>query len=255
MHSEERQEKILKIIDQKSRVSVDELVMLFSVNTMTVRRDLILLENRGLLRRFHGGAISCRGRSYEPPFLVRSEDHRKEKEGIGKKAAELINDGDSIAIDVGTTTLEVARNLKGKTDLTIITSSLQVAGELMDNPNFRILLPGGIIKASEPSLIGDLTVSAIHNFFVDKLFLGVGGVDFSAGLTEYNLDDAQIKKALIQRAKDIILVTDSTKFNRIAFAYIAPISVVNRIVTDDSLDGKDIKKIKDMGIELLLVKN
>jgi DeoR/GlpR family transcriptional regulator of sugar metabolism len=254
MYSEERQEKILLIIDQRSHVSVEELANLFSVNVMTVRRDLILLENKGLLKRFHGGASSCRGRSYEPPFLVRSEDHRKEKESIGKKAAELINNGDSIAIDVGTTPLEVVRNLKEKTDLTIITSSIRVANELMDNPNFRILLTGGIVNSGEPSLIGDLAVSAINKFYVDKLFLGVGGIDFIAGLTEYNLDDAQIKKVLIQKAKDIILVTDSTKFNRIAFAFIAPINAVNRIVTDDSLDGKSIKKIKEMGIELILVK-
>jgi DeoR family transcriptional regulator, fructose operon transcriptional repressor len=256
MNSKPRQEEILLFIDQKKHVTINELVKMFSVNAMTIRRDLIALENQGLIRRYHGGAGSSHGRSYEQPFMIRSDEHKNEKEQIGKTAAVLIKDGDSIAIDVGTTALEVARNLKGKLDLTIITNSLRVVNLAIEScPKNRIILPGGIVNISEPSLTGDLTVSSFENFFVDKLFLGVGGIDFDEGLTDFNFEDAQIKKTLIKKAKEIILVADSSKFNRIAFAYIAPISKVNRIVTDDSIDRRWVKKIKEIGIELILAGN
>jgi len=252
VNSKQRQQQILTIIDQKSKVSINELVELFSVNAITVRRDLESLEGRGLLKRYHGGASSNRGRSYEPPFLVRSNVHKKEKEWIGQKAASFIKDGDSIAIDVGTTALEVARNIKGKTNLTIITTSLRVVNEVISCPNIRIFIPGGIVNADEPSIRGELAVSVLENFFIDKFFLGVGGVDFSAGLSEYNFEDAQIKKTLIKNSKEIILTTDSSKFNRMAFAYVAPLKIVNRIVTDDELDVNSRKKIRDLGIDLII---
>jgi DeoR family transcriptional regulator, fructose operon transcriptional repressor len=252
MNSKERQEQILKIIDQKSRVSINELVELFSVNAMTVRRDLEWLERRGLLRRHHGGASSNLGRSYEPPFLVRSDEHKHEKELIGIKAAGLIKDGDSVAIDVGTTALEVAKNLKGKTNLTIITLSLVVVQEIITLPDIRIFVLGGLVNKSEPSLTGELALSAIENFFIDKYFLGVGGVDFSSGLSEYNFEDAQLKKVLIRNAKEVILVADSSKFNRTTFAHVAPLKVVHRIVTDDSLDSASRKEIKKRNIGLLI---
>lgn len=254
MNSKERQEQILKIIDQKSQVSINELIELFSVNSMTVRRDLELLEGKGLLKRHHGGASSNLGRSYEPPFLVRSEKNKIEKELIGKAAAGLIKDGDSVAIDVGTTALEVARNIKGKTNLTIVTLSLVVVQEIIALPNIRIFVLGGMVNKSEPSLTGELALSAIDHFFVDKFFLGVGGVDFSYGLSEYNFEDAQLKKVLIRNAKEVILVADSSKFNRTAFAYVAPLKVVHRIVTDASLDPATMKKIENRDIDLLIAK-
>ncbi len=248
---DERHNKIVEIIETKSRITVKELVDLFSMNEMTIRRDLQDLEKKGLLQRVHGGAISSRGRSYEPPFIKRSSDNSSAKEKIGIKAAELIQDGDSIALDVGTTTLEIANNLKGKTNLTILTPSFRIANILADNPNIRIICTGGILRASEHSLIGDLAVSAISNFYFDKLFLGMGGIDFSAGLTEYNLDDAQIKKALIHNAKEVILVADSSKFNKVAFTFVAPLRIVSRIITDDNIDSETINKAKEANIELI----
>jgi len=252
MFIEERHQKIIEIIESKSRVTVKELVEQFQLNEMTIRRDLLELEKSGLLQRVHGGAICVRGRSYEPPFIKRSLDKQNEKEKIGVKAAELINDGDSIALDVGSTTIEIANNLKGKTNLTILTPSVRIANILADNPNIRIICTGGILRPSEHSLIGDLAISAINNFYVDKLFLGMGGVDFEAGLTEYNLDDSQVKKALIQKAKEVILVTDSSKFNKVAFTFVAPIKAVSRIVTDSKIDNETARRLKEVNIEVII---
>jgi DeoR/GlpR family transcriptional regulator of sugar metabolism len=252
MFIEERHKKIVEIVESKSRVTVKELAEEFNLNSMTIRRDFFELEKKGLLQRVHGGAICARGRSYEPPFIKRSTDNLEAKQKIGRKAAEYIHDGDSIALDVGTTTIEIAENLKGKTNLTILTPSIRIAQILADNPNIRIICTGGILRPNEHSLIGDLAIATINNFYVDLLFLGMGGIDFAAGLTEYNLDDAQIKKALIKNAKEVILVADSSKFKKVAFTFISPIKVINRIITDSKIDNEVARRIKEVDIELII---
>jgi DeoR/GlpR family transcriptional regulator of sugar metabolism len=252
MISEERHQIILGLLDSQGSVTVADLVVRLDVSEMTVRRDLDALERKGLLRRVHGGAVSARGRSYEPPFLSRSTKHRAEKERIGQVAASLVNNGDSIILDVGTTTLEVARHLTDKRNLTIITPSFHIASLLAEQPGIRLILTGGILRPGELSLIGSLAERAFQDFFVDKLFLGTGGIDFEAGLTEFNLEDALIKKAMLRSAKEIIIVTDASKFGQVAFAAIAPLNIVSRIVTDASLDSVTHTRLQAENIEVIL---
>ena len=181
------QQAILDLLDENGSIQVTELVSRFAVSDMTVRRDLDALEQKELLRRVHGGDISDRGRSYEPPFLTRSFEFLEQKRRIGIAAASLVKNGESLALDVGTTTLEVARNLVEKKNLTIITPCFQIAALLSENPDIRLILTGGILRPGEHSLIGHLAERAFQDFYVDKLFLGAAGVDFQAGLTEYSL--------------------------------------------------------------------
>lgn len=253
MLSVERQQEILSLLDKHHSVQISELVERFNTSEMTIRRDLGALERKGLLRRVRGGAISNRGRSYEPPFLVRSKDRTEEKKRIGSMAASLIKSGESIMLDVGTTTLEIARNLSNHQNLTVITPCFQIAALLVEHPNIRLIVTGGILRRGELSLVGHLAEQAIEEFYVDKLFMGVGGADLEAGFTEFNLEDTLIKKAMIRRAKEITVVADSSKFGQVAFTVIAPLGVANRIITDDALPQQTADKIRELGIELILV--
>ena len=177
MISDQRHQTIINLLEDLGAVTVSDLVKEFKVSEMTIRRDLDILENQGLLRRVHGGAVSRRGRSYEPPFMLRTSENLENKIRISQAAADLIQNGDSITLDVGTTTLEIARHLQNKQDLTVITPSLQIANELINHPGIRLILTGGILRIGELSMVGHLAERIFEDFFVDKLFLGAGAVD------------------------------------------------------------------------------
>lgn len=266
MLSQERQQSILDLLTERGSVTVNDLVTRFAVSEMTIRRDLDLLERKGLLRRVYGGAVLERSRSYEPPFLTRSAEFQEEKQRIGRAAAALVKNGESLALDVGTTTLEVARSLAASSansahsggrveqkNLTIITPCFQIAAVLAETPGIRLILTGGILRPSELSMIGHLAERAFQEFFVDKLFLGAAGVDFEAGVTEYNLEDTLVKKAMLRSAKEVILVVDASKFNRVAFTAITPLSAIDRIVTDSRIDPRVKSRLENENIEVIVV--
>jgi DeoR/GlpR family transcriptional regulator of sugar metabolism len=232
---EERYRYIVSQIDCAGSVRMADLVSELGVSEMTVRRDLRELENAGHLRRVRGGAVSARGRAYEPPYFLRLDEHADAKARIGRAAAELIADGASVALDVGTTTLEIARQIVGRANLTVLTPSLRIGSLLSEQPQIRTILAGGIIRAGELSLIGELAESSFDAFHVDKLFLGVGGISVEAGLTEYNIEDVRVKRAMLRSAKEVIVVADASKFGRTAFGAIAALDAVNRLVTDQPL--------------------
>jgi len=253
MLSVERQQAIIDLVDKNDSALVTDLVRRFNVSEMTIRRDLDQLERKGLLRRVHGGAVSNHGRSYEPPYMLRSTVHNEEKKRIGAAAAELIKTGDSILLDVGTTTLEIARSLHNHQNLTVITPSFHIATLLAEHPGIRLILTGGILRHSELSMVGNLAAQSIHEFYVDKLFLGAGGVDLQAGFSEFNQEDAQVKQVMLHQARDITAVVDSSKFGLVALAAIAPITAVNRIITDSSAQPQLVERMRDLGIEMILV--
>jgi DeoR/GlpR family transcriptional regulator of sugar metabolism len=150
----ERQKQILELIEKRNSISVVELCQLLEVSDMTIRRDLRILSNRGLLERVYGGALSRRGRIYEPPYLTRATNRIFQKEIVGRRAANLVNEWDNIALDVGTTTFEIAKALLKTPNLTIITASMPIANVLSEAPNIRLILTGGIVRLQELSLIG-----------------------------------------------------------------------------------------------------
>jgi DeoR/GlpR family transcriptional regulator of sugar metabolism len=249
----QRHQKILELLDKNGSATVAELVAEFGTSEMTIRRDLDILEKRFLLRRVHGGAMSARGSSFEPPYITRRMENIENKQRIGKAAAGLIKNGDSISLDTGTTTFEIARNIGNIQDLTVITHSLPIANLLVETLRNRLICTGGIVRAGELSMIGDLAVRAYQEFFVDKLFLGVGGIDIKFGFTEFNLDDTLIKRVMIQNAKEVIVVADSSKFNQIAFTSVSPLKTVSKIVTDTSLDASTLSLFEKEGVEIIRV--
>lgn len=250
---ESRKAHILKKMSAGEAISVSDLSADLKVSEMTIRRDLAELEKEGLLKRVHGGAVSNFARGYEPPFLLRHSQAVIAKSAIGKLAASLVVEGDSVALDVGTTVLEAARHLSGRRGLTIVTPSIRIAQQFTDNKNLRVILAGGIVRAGEESLVGDLACRTFQDFYVDKLFLGVGGINSDAGLTEYNWDDALVKRAMIRSAKEVIAVVDSSKFGRIAFAKIADIKDLHTLITDQNPPANLAESLAAARVKVLVV--
>jgi DeoR/GlpR family transcriptional regulator of sugar metabolism len=257
MLKEERYQKILEIIATDGKITVGDIVRFFGVSDMTARRDIKLLEQSGLLRQVHGGAISNLGRSYEPPYSIRSSQATQAKKAIGKAAAEMVLNGDSIVLDVGTTTMEVARALVDRRSLTIITASLPIANEIISKfsleNDIRLILTGGIVRARELSMIGHIAQETFSQFQVDKAFIGVGGINIKSGLTEYNLEDALVKKPLLKTARQKIVVAEGKKLGRSVFATIGPITDIDTIITDITASEDQVRSIRDIGIEVIVV--
>ena len=245
-----RHRVILELLEAQGAVKVADLCERLGVSEMTIRRDLAELEREGVLRRTHGGAISARGRSYEPPFLTRATSNQEQKARIGRLAASLVEEGDSVALDIGTTTLEIARALHEKRNLTVLTNSLHIANILASHPTIRLIVIGGILRPVELSMVGGLAEQSYREFFVDKLFLGVGGLSVEAGLTEYSLEDALVKRAMIKNAKERFVVADASKLNRVAFVHVAALSDVHALITDASADDAIVHRIQESGIRI-----
>lgn len=256
MSSLQRQSQIVEILQEKGRISIPEMCKMFGISDMTARRDLNEMDRLGLLRRIHGGAVANLGRSYEPPYQMRYSKNQSAKSCIGAKAAELIYDGDSIALDVGTTTLEIVKGLKGKRNLTIVTNSLQIANMVVDNLsleiNARLILTGGVVRSQELSMIGNMSERAYQEFHVDKAFIGIGGISLEDGLTEYNMEDARIKRILFSSAREKIVVADASKFGITTFASVASLKSVDKIVTDPEVSLEVIEKIRNLGVEVII---
>jgi DeoR/GlpR family transcriptional regulator of sugar metabolism len=166
-------------------------------------------------------------------------------------------DGDSLALDVGTTTLEIARALDGKRNLTLLTASLPIANEVVSRlsltADVRLILTGGIVRSGELSMVGAIPVRTYADFHVDKAFVGVGGISLEDGLTEYNLEDALVKQALLRNARQRIVVADSSKFGRTTFTAVAPLRQVDTVVTDSGLEPALRQALEAQGIEVLIV--
>ncbi len=252
----ERQSQILEIIQRDGNTTVSDLADLFDVSEMTIRRDLRDLDQQGLLRRVHGGAVSDLGRSYEPPYRLRTTKHIAAKEVIGAAAAELVLDGDSIALDVGTTTLEIARKLQHKHNLTILTASLPIANEIatlfsLEN-DVRLILAGGIVRSGELSMFGHIAQNTYNEFHVDKAFVAIGGLSVEVGLTEYNMEDTLVKKPLLESAREVIVVADSSKFGQITLCSVGPLAAVDTVVTDSDAPPDMLRQLEEMGIEVIV---
>lgn len=256
MNAVERQSKIVEIVMARGSISIPDIREHFDVSEMTARRDLNELDRQGLLRRVRGGAIAGLGRSYEPPFPIRATKNQSAKTAIGHQAAELVYDGDSIALDVGTTTLEVVRGLKPKRNLTIITSCLQIANLVVDtlslDADVRLILTGGIVRPRELSMIGPIPHMVYGDLHVDKAFIGIAGISLVDGLTEFNIEDTQTKQILIRSAREKIVVADGSKFGVTTFATVAPLQSIDTIVTDKSAPLDIVEQIREMGVAVII---
>lgn len=247
-----RRQRVFEAIEEGGVVSVRDLARRFAVSGITITRDLQNLEQQGLVRRVHGGAISVRGASYESPFTARETLLSAEKQRIARKAVELVRDGDSLILDVGTTTLEIARALKGKRNLTVLVSNLRAALELASQPAAQVIVVGGKLRMGELSMVGHLAEHTLRGFQVDKAFIGVGGITLEQGLTEFNVDEAGTKQAMLESARQRIVVADHTKFGKIMLTVVAPVTAAHTIVTGSEADASIVARLHQVGVDVIL---
>ncbi len=249
----DRRTKILDDLNNNGSVRVNQLSQIFGVSEVTIRNDLTHLEKKGFLIKTRGGAIKSLRVGIDYRLNEKSKIHSTEKQKIGQRAAELIQDNDTIIIDSGTTTIEVAKNLGHLNNITVITNALNIAGQLVNFDNLKIILLGGILRNTSLSLIGPIAENSIKNFYCDKLFVGVDGIDSQYGIFTPNSEEAYLNRHMIENSKQVIVVTDSSKFKRKGFAFIAPISKINIVITDAGIPQDELKNLRSMGVSVIIV--
>ena len=252
MMVEERRSQILQLLRLEGRVRVNNLVRRFNTSAPTIRADLNEMHKRGLVHRSHGGAVAPYSTLLESPLQERMLAHVGEKRRIGALAATLIQDGETIILDSGTTTHEVARHLKGKKNLYVITNGVNVANELLGAPGIQIIIVGGTLRNDSASIVGRFGEEMLEQFSADKLFMGGAGCDFEFGVSWANVEETAINRAMLKASQEIILVMDSSKFNKRSVSRIAHFSEVDTVVSDTDMTEEVREKIRALGCELML---
>mgnify|MGYP001220328700 CR=1 FL=1 len=248
-----RRSMILQKIKTDSAVSVSELSKEFNVSEVTIRKDLNTLYKRNLVIRTHGGAMMGSNpiATYDDVHINSKRFmHFREKQSIGRTAAALINDGDTIMLDSGTTTLEIAKNLHKFQRLTILTNAINVAIEVLQYKRFNVILLGGNLREPSQSTVGPIAESNLRLFYCDKLFLGVDSFNLESGLSTPNIEEANINQVMLTRAKEVIAVFDSSKINKRALAFITPVDNIHTIVCDEGMPMNIRSQLKAMNIDL-----
>jgi DeoR family transcriptional regulator, aga operon transcriptional repressor len=249
----ERRKFILNELNTAGQVLVQTLSREFDVSEVTIRNDLEQLERKKMLIRARGGALKVdNGVGIDHHISEKDKLHTEEKARIGRKAASLVNEFDTVIIDSGTTTMEVAKNLGNLKEITVITNALNIASQLIHHPGFHLIIPGGYLRKNSLSLMGPLAEKNFQNLYVDKVFLGVDGFDTRHGIYTPNIDEAALNEIMIRNAREVILVTDSSKFARKSLAYICGIDRLHKVVTDGGISEEDKKRLEDAGIEVII---
>lgn len=248
--SSERQDEIHFLLQEHGNLTVIELAQRFKVSEMTIRRDLKNLAALGLIQREHGRAIYPPITPMDTLLMMSMGEAEREKARIGQLAATLINEGDSIILDAGTTTLAVAQALHTK--CTVITNSLPIASVLGNRDKITVLMTGGEVRKNTFALVGPMTSSVIKGFNADKLFLGATGVNIERGLSTANMLESEVKQAMLKVAKEVILVAHSAKIGQVLFHTFALWDSVHTLVTDSGLSTPIREELNTLGVNVLL---
>lgn len=249
--SEERKQIIIDILKDKGRIVVPELCELFNASPATIRNDLNELQKAGLLQRTHGGAILNKQVSHENAF-VQEVEHLAEKQALAKHALPLINDGDTVVIDTGTTTMELAKLLHVKNRLTIVLNDINIAAELERSCNASIVFIGGYLRRGLHCTVGPLAGVALQNIKVDKAFIATNGLTID-GLSTPDMYQADIKKRMIEIADHTIVLADSSKFGNSAFQLFARLEDFDTLITDENADAESLNRLQEHGVHVEVV--
>ena len=247
----EREERILAFLQIHETASVSELSKELSVSEPTIRRDLLRLSGRKLIRRVHGGAVLRNGVGFEPPVVQRRGLFAKEKERIGRAAAALVNDGETVILVGGSTTLEVVPHLAGKRDLTVITDSILIAERAAREADITVILLGGIVCPTELTVEGYLPQLCMRELHANKAIIGARAVNFAQGLMLDKVSEVTRFRECMRIADEVILVADHSKFGQVATAVLGPLTLVDRIVTDSGLPAEIAAGLREVGIEAI----
>jgi DeoR/GlpR family transcriptional regulator of sugar metabolism len=248
----ERQKQIFSLLVRQGRLSVAEIVGQFSISEATARRDLETLASQGKALRVHGGVIAIEQAPPELPILQREGEQTDEKALIGQTAAELIVDGETVFLGSGTTVLETAKNLRNRKNLTVITNSLPVLNALVGIKEITVVSLGGQLRESELSFIGHITEQALAELRVDKVVMGARGLSLEHGLTNDYLPETLTDRAILKIGREVIIVADHTKVNRVSTALLAPLSAMHKLITDSKVDKKFLQGLKKLEIQVVL---
>jgi DeoR/GlpR family transcriptional regulator of sugar metabolism len=248
----ERQKQILSWLIRQGRLSVTEIVHQFSISEATVRRDLESLASQGKAQRVHGGVIAIEQAPPELPILERANEQPDDKARIGLSTANLIRDKETVFLGSGTTVLEVARNLRNRKNLTVITNSLPVLNMLAGLNGITVISLGGMLRESEMSFIGHITEQALTEIRTDKVIMGTRCLSLEHGLTNDYLQETLTDRAILKIGREVIIVADHTKVNRVATALLAPLDVMDTFVTDAKADRKFLQALKKQGTNVIV---
>lgn len=249
----ERHQRIARLIEEHGRARVTDLAAMFGVSAVTIRKDLAALESEGRVVRAHGGAMSPPRGHAERGFDVRERLQRHEKEAIGTVAADLVVDGESIALDASTTALAMARHLKARgpwVHLTVITNGLRIASELAGHPGIIVAFPGGFVRAEALSVVGPLGEGLIKKVNIQKAFMGAAGFTIETGLSDATEEEAQIKRLMVGTAREVIALVDHTKWGRAAFATFCRTDELTAVIADADSPPDLVAELTERGVTI-----
>ncbi|ETN94905.1 transcriptional regulator, DeoR family [Zhouia amylolytica] len=248
----ERRSKILEILDIKGQVNVNELSQELGVSEVTIRNDLDKLEKSKLLIRAHGGAFKTSNIALT--VTEKKKINLEVKRLIGKKAASMIEEEESIILDSGTTTFEISNNLNDFTKLTVISNALDIVNNLSKYENLDVFMPGGYLKEFSMSLVGPMAERNFRQLYCNKLFLGVDAIKPELGVFTHHMEEAYLNQIMIDIAEEVIVVADSSKFKRSGLAFISSFEKIDKLITDDQLEKEHLIALEKNNVEVIMVK-
>ncbi len=252
INAAERRRQSIEFLKERGHVSVAELSESFDVSEVTIRKDLQYLEERNLVTRTHGGAMRTDYLVQDQTLEEKGQKYQAEKERIGKAASELIADGDSLILDAGTTVLQVARFLRGKRGLTVMTSSVTIAAEILRLPSIELIMLGGIVRSTSAAVVGHYAEDMVRDHAFRKFVMGVDGFDIERGLTTTHTLEAHLNRVMIEAAMETVAVLDSSKFGRRGLCSICPTDRVDVVVTDRNAPESVVRQLQEREIKVIL---
>ncbi|HET7388170.1 MAG TPA: DeoR/GlpR family DNA-binding transcription regulator [Nocardioidaceae bacterium] len=249
---ERRRLRIVADLEATDGVRALDLARRFGVSVETIRRDLLVLEEQGLARRVHGGAVLPISRAFEPPYEERRVANLTRKQAMARLAATLIEPGDTLVLDVGTSVAELAKAVPVGLEARVLTCSLLVSHELAGRHGMEVVVSGGRVRGGDLACSGPTAEAFFSGFFADRAFLGSGGVDANAGLTDYHLDEIAVRKIILERARERYVLADSTKIGHIAVGQVCPLNTLTAVITDSNADAATVAAIEDAGVTVLV---
>jgi len=252
--AEGRRRKILELVEQTGQVTIHDVIKRFAVSAVTARSDLDALSANGVVLRSHGGAVRHEP-AHDYPLKLKATLHRSEKARIGQAAAQLVHPSETIILDSGTTTAEIAKNLKRAKlkSLTVITSALNIANELADAPEISLIMLGGLLRTVSYSFVGPQAEAMLRDMHADRLFLAVDGFDLASGPFTPDVLEAQLNGLMMKIAKEVTVVADSTKLGRRSLFRIGPVEAVHRLITDSHAADDFTDALRKRGVEVMIV--
>ena len=248
---DERRQHILSLIQSQGRVLVGELSRNLGISQITIRKDLEYLQSKGLVHRTHGGALRIQSSAlFDPTLQEKQKQHSQEKQRTA--AVKMVEEGQCVMLDSGTTTAAIAHELRRFSQLTVITNAVNIAAELAST-NLEVILVGGSLRKNSFSLVGPLAEDVLQEMHADILFLGVDGFDAEVGLTTPNFLESRVNRAMVKAARRVVAVCDSTKFKRRSLSRIVPPSAIHCVITDRGIDAATQEALRTQNIEVVLV--